>query len=234
MKNTALQFDHVFSFINSNQVSEIDSLIKSCGFTLWPGRVHEGQGTENRIIGFRQNYLEFIWERDVNEINSALIKPTHLAKRAHWQKTGFSPFGIGLRGQNPQLENLPSWQYQPPYLSDSGLAITVFELPDPRLPMLFFFPLGQPLVNLWGEESEFLKHDLLQTEGIVQIEMTVPEIIQKEMELSNWEKVKAIFEQFKIKLISGSGHSMKLMLQTNAPFCCDFSNVCPVSVGGIV
>ncbi|MGE5084702.1 MAG: hypothetical protein ACM3MG_00270 [Bacillota bacterium] len=54
---------------------------------------HLGQGTANRAIIFKENYLEFIF---MDLLGDAKKNPLRLDKRAEWNNTCASPFGICL------------------------------------------------------------------------------------------------------------------------------------------
>ena len=52
--------DHLFCFCEPELSRETENATRA-GFTLNPGNRHPGQGTANRAIIFKENYLEFIY-----------------------------------------------------------------------------------------------------------------------------------------------------------------------------
>ena len=84
--------DHLFCFCEPELFRETENATRA-GFTLNPGNRHPGQGTANRAIIFKENYLEFIF---MDLPGDAKKNPLRLDKRADWSNTGASPFGICL------------------------------------------------------------------------------------------------------------------------------------------
>ena len=84
-----LTLDHLFCFCEP-QLSKETKNTTQAGFTLHPGNPHLGQGTANRAIIFKENYLEFIFMESPGD---AKKNPLRLDKRADWSNTGASPFG---------------------------------------------------------------------------------------------------------------------------------------------
>ena len=85
-----LKLDHVFCMVTepATAIGQVEEL----GWTLDPGQAHEGQGR----LFWREQYFELLWITDEAE---ARANPLRLDRRAAWQTTGASPFGLGFRGR---------------------------------------------------------------------------------------------------------------------------------------
>ena len=111
--------DHIFCFCEPQLVRESE-IATEAGFTFNPVNRHLGQGTANRAIIFEENYLELIF---IDSFVDAQKNPLRLDKRADWQKTAASPFGICLRGSISENERPEFWEYHPPYWPDGVIFI---------------------------------------------------------------------------------------------------------------
>jgi hypothetical protein len=92
----SLTLDHVFCIVDD--LDQAASRVESAGWVLDPGSVHAGQGTRNRRLVWREQYLELLCVVDPLE---ARTNPLRLDRREAWSTTGASPFGFGLRGELP-------------------------------------------------------------------------------------------------------------------------------------
>lgn len=105
-----LELDHVVCMVDPTE--DWAERLGSGGWPLDVGTSHSGQGTHNRRLILREQFLELLWVEDEQE---ASRNPLRLDRRADWRRTGASPFGFGLRGQLPErlrhdywlLEGLP-------------------------------------------------------------------------------------------------------------------------------
>jgi hypothetical protein len=130
-----LKLDHIFCFCEPLLPEAI--LAEKNGFVLTPGNRHTEQGTANRSIMFKENFLEFIF---LEAQKDAENNPLQLHRRAFWKKTGSSPFGIGLRGHVPSEELNQFWEYKPPYWSSEVILIHRNNEERPDLPLVFIVP----------------------------------------------------------------------------------------------
>ncbi len=102
-----LELDHVFCLVDD--LDQAASRVQSAGWVLDAGSVHAGQGTRNRRLVWREQYLELLWVADALE---ARANPLRLDRRGDWSTTGASPFGFGLRGELPDRCRGDYWLYE--------------------------------------------------------------------------------------------------------------------------
>ena len=145
--NNQIELDHVFCF-SSPLLPEVDMLSRY-QFLIGLGRNHPGQGTANRCVMFKKNYLELIYLYSEDESKKNQLK---LYRRANWKQTGASPFGIALRGtlSTRDLEQFIS--YKPDYLQTGTILIHKH---DDRLPLIFLMPYP---VNKNYLDQNFIDH----------------------------------------------------------------------------
>jgi Glyoxalase-like domain len=103
----SLALDHVFCAVDDPDQAVRG--IQGAGWVLDAGSVHAGQGTRNRRLVWREQYLELVWVADALE---ARTNPLRLDRRGDWLTTGASPFGFGLRGQLPDCCRGDYWLYE--------------------------------------------------------------------------------------------------------------------------
>jgi hypothetical protein len=133
-------FDHLF-LCTSGGAPEIEPLL-ALGLTEGTPNRHPGQGTACRRIFFANAYLEFLWVEDEREARSDPAAPLHLWERGRAAETGWNPFGVGLRPDEPGAPPFPTWAYRPPYLSES-MQIEIGENSiEPVEPLIFCIPMG--------------------------------------------------------------------------------------------
>ncbi len=132
-----LELDHVFSFIEPSPVWE--AALAAVGLVVEAGTYHHGQGTRNRRVCFRAQYLELVWVSDAREAAANLLR---LDRRANWKTTGASPFGLGLRGQLPAQFAREFFSYRPRYAPNSQVWIHNDNRDEPSHPLLFVFETG--------------------------------------------------------------------------------------------
>lgn len=133
-----IELDHLFICSEPN-ASEIEQIL-NLGLVEGRSNIHQGQGTANRCIFFRNFMLELLFAIDETELSNPAIKPTHLRERCNYHHTGYSPFGIAFR--RTQIDaDLPfkTWAYKPPYLPDD-LQIDIAKNTTPCEPLLFVVP----------------------------------------------------------------------------------------------
>jgi Glyoxalase-like domain len=137
-----MDIDHIFIF--SDEKGTVADQLVSFGLTEGTGRVHQGQGTSNRIFYFDNFFLEIVWVHNEDEINSLLVKPTGLWQRAGFKETGYSPFGLGLVNTD-QTDKLfdHEFKYQPDYFPE-GMVIDIIKNENQRdLPWTFRLPFKE-------------------------------------------------------------------------------------------
>ena len=135
-----LELDHVFIFV-SEGAPEADGLLKF-GFPEGKANVHPGQGTSNRRFFFNNMMLELLWVSNVDEVKSALTKPTMFWERWNGRNKKTSPFGIVLRSSSEEAP-FHGWEYKPVYLPE-GLSFLVGNNAELLSEPIFFrMPLGK-------------------------------------------------------------------------------------------
>lgn len=82
--------------------------LEADGWVLDAGQAHRGQGTRNRRVLWAEQYFELLWVIDAAE---ARANPLRLDRRARWNATGASPFGVGFRGRVASAEADEFWLY---------------------------------------------------------------------------------------------------------------------------
>jgi hypothetical protein len=161
-----LEIDHVFCFVDP-ELKELEKLVKK-GFKANISRIHQGQGTANRCVFFKKNYLELIY---LTSIEEAKATPLKLHIRALWQETGACPFGIGLRGHMSKEERKLFREYKPKYLPKGEFLIYKESLKRPYYPFFFIVPAKERLADYWPVNNNSIPQEELEDEfGITAIE----------------------------------------------------------------
>ncbi len=99
VNNFILEVDHIF--VCTTKCVADTSVLQELGFHCSPRLVQRvEQGTASRIIFFENTYLELIWVEDERAFERhCACTGIHTSARFDWQRTGASPFGIGLRSK---------------------------------------------------------------------------------------------------------------------------------------
>lgn len=135
-----LELDHVFIFV-SEGAPEADALSKF-GFSEGEPNVHPGQGTSNRRFFFSNMMLELLWVSNVDEVKSALTKPTMFWERWSGRNNNRSPFGIVLRSSSAELP-FDGWEYKPNYLPEGVSFLVGNNAEILNEPIFFRMPFGK-------------------------------------------------------------------------------------------
>lgn len=134
-----MELDHLFLCVGDR--GRCGDLLTEFGLREGSGNRHEGQGTANRRFFFRNLMLEILWVEDEEEARSPLTAPMGLWERCGGEE-GRSPFGIGLRVQDPEeVLPFPIWEFCPPYLGGRG-CIRVGCGAGTEEPLVFCIPAG--------------------------------------------------------------------------------------------
>ena len=152
-----LEIDHVFCFVDP-ELKELEKLVKG-GFKANISRVHKGQGTANRCVFFKKNYLELIY---LTAIEEAKANPLRLHKRALWQETGACPFGIGLRGHVSKEERKLFREYKPDYLPKGEFLIYAESMRKSYYPFFFIVPSKEKLEDHWPVNNNSVPKEELE------------------------------------------------------------------------
>ena len=170
-----LEIDHVFCFVDP-ELKELEKLVKN-GFKANISRIHKGQGTANRCVFFKKNYLELIY---LTSIEEAKANPLKLHIRALWQETGACPFGIGLRGHVFKEERKLFYEYKPDYLPKGEILIYKESIKKPYYPLFFIVPSKEALADHWPANNNSIPQEELENKfgitSIETVEITGPEI----------------------------------------------------------
>jgi hypothetical protein len=162
-----LELDHVLCM--ANPYEDWADRLASTGWALDAGTAHSGQGTHNRRLVLRQQFLELLWVEDEEE---ARRNPLRLDRRADWRRTGASPFGFGLRGRIPAQLRRDYWLLE-------GLPMQVWVHRDneqaPERPLVFVLDVtpraSEPLP---GRGPAGRPVALMSTAGLVAVRHTGP------------------------------------------------------------
>lgn len=172
---TSLELDHIFCFC-APELPEA-TRAEAVGLRVNEGRRHENQGTANRSILFEKNYLEFIYLTSMEEAEG---NPLKLHRRANWNSTGVSPFGIALRGTIGEQEKLNFWEYRPSYLP-SGVILILKEN-GAKGPLIFLMPpRGESNSALYPSQWPGIDRSLLShpigAKNIVSVKLNGPDYV---------------------------------------------------------
>jgi hypothetical protein len=170
-----IEIDHIFCFVDP-EIKELEILEKK-GFKANISRVHTDQGTANRCVFFKKNYLELIY---LTSIEEAKANPLKLHIRALWQETGACPFGIGLRGHMSKEERKLFREYKPEYQPKDEILIYKESMKNPYYPLFFIVPARERMEDHWpvnnnsvpGEELE----NKFRVSAIETVEISGPKI----------------------------------------------------------
>jgi hypothetical protein len=99
-----LELDHVICMVDPHE--DWAGRLESDGWPLDAGTTHPGQGTRNRRLLLREQFLELLWVEDEEEARRNSLR---LDRRTDWRRTGASPFGFGLRGRLPDHLRRDYW-----------------------------------------------------------------------------------------------------------------------------
>ena len=118
-----MDIDHIFIFTNDD--GKIADELAHFGLTEGSSRIHVGQGTTNRKFYFDNFFLEILWVHNEDELKSEITKQTGLWKRADFNSTNVSPFGLCIVNTD-ETERLfeNAFKYQPAYFP-IGLNIDI-------------------------------------------------------------------------------------------------------------
>jgi hypothetical protein len=134
-----LEIDHLFVCVSQGALET--ERVLALGMVEGSPNIHPGQGTANRRIFFRNAFLEFLWVDDEQEAQGEHAAPLKLWERWSLRDADACPFGVCLRGADPDgRPPFAAWEARPPYLPQ-GLAIQVAtNAALVREPLLFCLP----------------------------------------------------------------------------------------------
>lgn len=97
--NFLLEVDHLFVYVTEGLPGV--SILQEFGLHYSNQVVRRtSQGTALTIFFFENTYLGLIWSEDKNVVEQhAAQTGIDIIARTHWQQTGASPFGVGLRSK---------------------------------------------------------------------------------------------------------------------------------------
>jgi hypothetical protein len=156
--NTTIAFDHFFIF-TAIGAPEAEHLI-SLGLREGRSNTHPGQGTANRCFFFRNFMLELLWVDKPEEARSNVIAPLHLWERWSQRDQEACPFGLCLRSNTLDEIPFPTWDYCPPYKTDSFTLSIATNSGNVTEPLLFHSHPGKR-PDCWpSERLQPLDHSL--------------------------------------------------------------------------
>jgi hypothetical protein len=112
------ELDHLFVLCPASADLAAQAL-RRAGLQEGSPNDHPGQGTACRRFFLENAYIELLWVRDPQEVQSESTRPTRLWDRWSRLTRGACPFGIVLRPGDDAGEAgcpFPSWPYRPRYL----------------------------------------------------------------------------------------------------------------------
>lgn len=166
------ELDHIFVCVEP-EAPEAEFL-KAFGFEEGNRRTHTGQGTANVCFLFHNAYLELLWLRDINEIQSNVVRALGLWERCCWRKTQACPFGISLRSDVSGSLELPfaTWNYEAPFLPKGASLPIAANSKNLSEPLIFMSP-----VKLQSSASPLKRGLLVNKPGfneITKLRVTLP------------------------------------------------------------
>jgi hypothetical protein len=109
----AVELDHVYLYApqRSSEAAVVASLT-SAGLTVQPQRNDFGDGVVGRYVRFDNPYLELLW------YDGTTATDEDSRRRAAWESSGASPFGVGMRRRPgvPDVLPFPTRPFSAPWL----------------------------------------------------------------------------------------------------------------------
>ncbi|MCB9063026.1 MAG: hypothetical protein H6622_16000 [Halobacteriovoraceae bacterium] len=165
MKYKYLEIDHISVIVKPGfpEKNEI-----KCKNLIGHRKYHSGQGTAAEFIVFEENYLEFIWASDNEELKKCDI---HLYNRF----TNINcPFAISYRGNIEEKFKSDFIEYRPKYLP-SGRILKHFSYKENlTIPFIFVMDVYDTLDRYWPKYNERFNIFDLRKGGVKQIVIHTP------------------------------------------------------------
>lgn len=218
-----LELDHLF-ICTEPEAPEAEAL-KAFGLVEGIRRPHSGQGTANVCFFFENAYLELLWMRDRDEIQSNGVRPTGLWERCCWRETGACPFGIGLRITSSG-GGLPFsiWDYNAPFLPSGVSILVATNSLNVSEPLIFISPSTQKPASYPPEKRPPLIHQP-ELKEITAARITLPEPGDFSFEVT------ALNELGFVQFIRGDSYHLEIEFDRNKEGCqCDFTTILPLSI----
>jgi Glyoxalase-like domain len=203
-----LELDHIFVCVQPNAPEGI--ALSNFGLKEGRRRVHKGQGTENSCFFFQNAYLELLWLRDINEIQSSVVQPTGLWQRCCWRETAACPFGISFRLTNNTLADIPfqTWNYYAPFLPEGLFLPIAVNSKFQHEPLIFLSPVSILPSAIADNKRPFLEHNC-GFRDITAVKITLP-VEKLSPELSQFEFVSLV------EFIKGEKYHMQIEFDCGA------------------
>ena len=149
--------------------------------------------------------LELLWIHDPEEAKSEPIHQTRLWERSTNQNNGACPFGICLRPAKGSEDTVAfsSWEYRPPYLSETMSIAIATNSNVLTEPMLFQISFGKRPDRYSAQKSQPLEHGVGLRE-ITRVELVSPAANNPSPELQ------AVLETNQLKLRIGTEYFVEL------------------------
>ena len=97
-----IKLDHLFIYAPAqSSEAEVISELEAAGFYVATSRHEFSDGVISRYVFFYNGYLEVLWYDGGKETDD------NTRRQAGWERTGASPFGVGLRRREGTPEDLP-------------------------------------------------------------------------------------------------------------------------------
>jgi hypothetical protein len=133
----AVEIDHVYLYAPARSVEDaVVKALASAGLGLQPQRNDFGDGVVGRYVEFENTYLELLW------YDGKTAADPDTLRRATWESSGASPFGIGLRRRAGVPEELPfpTRSFAAPWLRPGTEYRVLGAAGDHAAPDLFVVP----------------------------------------------------------------------------------------------
>lgn len=154
---TDFSIDHIFLFVKD--AHEAIRLGTKLGLQETYRRTHPGQGTSNICYCFDNTFIELIWVSNQDDIQSKAIHQTKLYERSISPTNGSCPLGISYR-LNSQIESFKTWDFNPPYLSDHSIKVSMDSLSEAN--PFIFQAISTKSPKDWDKDK---KNDLQRRKG---------------------------------------------------------------------
>lgn len=135
--HSAVELDHVYVYApeRSTEAAVVAALTRA-GLQVSVQRNEFPDGVVGRYVRFDNAYLEVLWYDGVASTDA------DTRRRARWETTGASPFGVGMRRVNGAPKDLPfpTRAYTPPWYEPGMEMRFLGAEADTQVPSLFVVP----------------------------------------------------------------------------------------------
>jgi len=210
-----LELHHFFILVKPG--AEVAELLSSIGMHEGARKVHEGQGTSNRLFNFSNGTLELLWIHDEKEAITGPGRDMRLAERAKEKKA--SPFGIIFNRKDNSSLDMPfeGWKYEPVYFQPPWAFHIGVNSKNIVEPLCVYMPFIEPGMQKGNDENTIFK-------VISNVTVYTPS-----SPMSN--VLAAVNNADRLSILNGEEHLMRITFNDNsAGQSCDFRPNIPLVV----